>query len=198
MNNKLISFSLLLSMLCTTNIVFGMNIDDNNPFSDGYEVQLTSLSAQNKTCIQTINNDGKLSQQKQFSSAPLQTHTGELTLLNKQTEYQLFYTSVTTKETLSSPINIPDAIINTIINNQSTLLNSNEIITIQTNDQMLRVELKTTETLLNALRRKINYKDTATTFTKKNQSSYPWSVWIGVPVIFLASIVTAYFYFFRK
>ena len=199
MYNKLISFSLLLSLLCTTNIIFGMKTnDDNNQISDEHEIHLTSQSEQGKVFTQTIKKDGSLSQHSLIPFAPIPTHTGDLTTLNEQTKYQLSYTSAITQELLSSRIDIPDAIIKTIIDRQFKLLQGYNTLVIQTADQELRVQLNITKPLINALQQKINYKDTATTLTKNNQSSYPWSIWIGGGILGLAAIAAAWFYLFRK
>jgi len=175
MNNKLISFSLLLSMLCTTNIVFGMK--KITPFSEGFIIKNTRKINNQNYSVRTITQTGGLSSiVGSFSSKPQMADTATLTMLSKDltsTNCQISYSKK------SYPIEIPNAQITSMINilKENKSLNDIDILSIiGTNDQTIEIKIE-----------KIN-----------DYTSFSWFTLIGVPVIFLASIVTAYFYFFRK
>jgi hypothetical protein len=190
MNNKLISFGLLLSMLCTTNIVFGMD----NLFKDGFTVHVITHKENNKYDTQQINENGELTTAINSFQTPVPTHTGELNKLNHlRLQYQLNCTKIDKSETLTTSINIPDVIIQTIINHQQDLSIVNESLIIQNSDQSLCVLLKKNQLLINT----VLSKKKQSGLQQNDQSSFSWSAWIGGGAFCLATIVAAYFYFRR-
>src|SRR4030095_351374 len=186
MYNKLISFGLLLSMLCTTNIVFGMqnNIIPTSEYTI-HHVILEKDGNNNKYTWETLNRNATFQQSNINNDAPLTTLNGYIEITRTASVKLLTYfnnnksNSEKHSHQLEMVVDEFNAISQKIENTQNYCY----------------LEPKKNKTSLKGLVRIMSKKNFDSAY-KNNQSSYSWLTLIGCGVG-LAAIVATFFYFRR-
>jgi len=103
-------------MLCTTNIVFGMESDS----SKMYTIQiLTTYLRDGESFLQTVNKDGTLTKSEQIDQKNIPSYNkGQLTIPSKKEDkFNLSYINTTTSSTTDVPIEIPKKQSTTMLEN---------------------------------------------------------------------------------